>query len=116
MSPRTRSWSAGCPGGGGLEGPTPGVAGVAAGVGRVRPLVVIEAQPGERIQDRLLGALHVARAVRVLEADDEGAALVASEQPVEEGGADVADVGLAGGGGCVTDAYGHGGANSSRTW
>jgi hypothetical protein len=57
--------------------------------------------------DDCLRAGDDAGLVGVLDAQDEGAALVASEEPVEEGSADIAHVGLAGGTGGVANAHAH---------
>ena len=48
-----------------------------------------------------------ALAVSVLDAEEELAAVVLRGEPGEEGGADVAEVWIAGGAGSVTGAYGH---------
>src|SRR3972149_5363884 len=73
-----------------------------------RPLTPAQAEPAQGLQLRLNSAGDVAGAVRVLDAEDEGAALVAGEEPVEQSGADVADVGCAGGAGRVAHADGRG--------
>ncbi len=64
----------------------------------VRPLVPVEAEPAQDIDDPLLGSFDVAVAVGVLDAEQEGAVpplapgLPVREQPVEERGAGAADV------------------------
>ena len=64
----------------------------------VRPLVPIEAEPAQDIDDPLLGSFDVAVAVGVLDAKQEGAGLSLTpglpvrQQPVEERGAGAADV------------------------
>ena len=76
----------------------------------LRALVPVEPQPPQRVQDGLGGAGHQPRLVRVLDAEDEPAPLAAGEEPVEEGGANIAQVGLTGGAGGVANADGiHGG-------
>jgi hypothetical protein len=67
-------------------------------VGRVRTadfgsLVPVQPQPAQRVQNRLLGTLHEARAVGVLDAHDEFAPVVAGKDPVEQRGANVAHMG-----------------------
>ena len=61
------------------------------------PFVPVEPEPAERLEDQRLGARDVALLVRVLDAQDEGAAGVACREPREEGGADGAEVQRAGG-------------------
>ena len=85
----------------------PRVAPLAAAVAG-RPLVPVEAEPAEALQDRLGGALDEPRLIGVLDADDEGAAAVPREEPVEERGADVPHVRNARGAGGVADADGVG--------
>ena len=64
----------------------------------VRPLVPLEAEPAQDIDDPLLGSFDVAVAVGVLDAKEEGAVsplaprLPVRQQPVEERGAGAADV------------------------
>ncbi len=64
--------------------------------GRRRPLVPVEAEPPERVDDELDVLVGRARAVGVLDAQDEDAAVVAREQPVEQRRAGAADVQVAG--------------------
>ena len=59
-------------------------------------LVPVEAEPAEAVQDRLQRLGHVALLVGVVDAQDELAAVLAGEQPVEQGRADAADVQIAG--------------------
>ena len=68
-------------------------------------LVPLEAHPAEIVQDRLLGRLNRALAIRVFDPQNEGAVLSARQQPIEEGRARVADVQLAGGGWSETDPH-----------
>ena len=60
------------------------------------PLVPVEAEPPQAVEDGLQRPLHYARLIGVLDAHDERAAAVPGEQPVEQGGPDVADVGESG--------------------
>src|SRR5690606_18849616 len=62
-----------------------------------RPLVPQQAEPLEPVGDRLDHRVARARAVGVLEAQDEGAAVVTGETPVEQCGSRAADVQVAGG-------------------
>src|SRR5439155_26762558 len=64
--------------------------------GRRRALVPVEAEPRERLGDARDVLLGGARAVGVLDPEDEGAALVARVEPVEERGAGAADVQVSG--------------------
>ena len=109
----------------GLPGGKQGVGGLAVEVealglevGGVRPFhvgafVPVQSQPSQGFQDVVQRPLDQAALVGVLDADDE-AGLVALpplalyEEPVEDGGADVADVGVSGGAGGVADADRHG--------
>jgi hypothetical protein len=68
-------------------------------------LVVIELEPRHAVEKGPDGLRGGSFAVGVLHAEQELAALVAGEEPVEDGGADVADVDLAGGTGSEADAY-----------
>ena len=70
-------------------------------IGAVRPadlgaLVPVDAEPAEAVEDGLQGLGHVALLVGVVDAQDELAAVLAGEQPVEQGRADAADVQIAG--------------------
>src|SRR5690606_1344167 len=69
-------------------------------------LVPVEAQPAHRVEQLGVGLLGVAGRVGVLDAEDQGALVVLGERPVEQGGADQAHVGVSGGRGTETDAYG----------
>ena len=71
--------------------------------------VPVEPEPGERLERVVDGALHLAARVRVLDPDQELAALVAREEPVEERGANAADVERAGRARRHADADGHAG-------
>ena len=64
------------------------------------PLVPVEPQPAKAVEDRLQGLLDVALPVRVVDAQDELAAVPPREQPVEQGGAHAADVQVTGRAGC----------------
>src|SRR5262249_27763736 len=55
-------------------------------------LVGVEPEPAQPLVDRALRGLGVALLVGVLQAEDELAALVAGEEPVEQGGARAAHV------------------------
>jgi hypothetical protein len=69
-----------------------------------RSLVIIEAEPGHALQDAAHHLLAGALQVGVLNAQDEGASLLAREEPVEERGARPADVEVARGGRRKTNA------------
>ena len=71
----------------------------------VRPLVPVEAEPAQILEDALLGLLGRALGVGVLDAEDERAVVAAREQPVEERRARVADVQLAGRAGGEADSH-----------
>jgi hypothetical protein len=55
-------------------------------------LVPVEAEPAQHVEQSLVGLDGVAAGVGVLDAEDEGAAVVAGVRPVEQGGADQSDV------------------------
>ena len=76
--------------------------------GRGRPLVPVEPEPPHRVDDLADVLLGGARAVRVLDPQDEDAAMVAGEGPVEERGPGAADVKVAGGARGKADANGLG--------
>ncbi len=61
-----------------------------------RPLVPIKPHPSQRIQNGLQRAFNLAFMVCVLNANDEGAAVVAGKELVEQRSADVAHMGLSG--------------------
>ena len=65
----------------------------------VGTLVVGEAALGHGAVDDIRGALHLAGLVGILDAEDEGAVIVPGDEPGIEGGAQVANVHVAGGGG-----------------
>ena len=69
-----------------------------------RALVPVEAEPAHAFQDAFDHGLGGALEVGVLDAEDEGAAGVAGEEPVEERGAGATNVQVAGGRGSETDA------------
>ena len=62
--------------------------------------IPVQTQPFHAGEDCAGGFLRVAGIVRVLNAEDEGAAHLAGKQPVEQGGARAADVEVARGGRC----------------
>src|SRR5438093_2619014 len=62
---------------------------------RRRPFVPVEPEPPEGVDDGDDVLVGRPRAVRVLDAQDEGAVVVAREEPVEERGARAADVEMA---------------------
>ena len=95
-------------GGGLVAGQSLGLA-----VGGVRPadvgaFVPVEAEPAEALHDAVFRTGDGALLVGVFDAEDECAAVMAGEEPVEEGGAEAADVKLAGGAGAESDADAHG--------
>ena len=63
--------------------------------GRGRPLVPVEPEPPHRLDDLADVLLGGARAVGVLDPEDEDAAVAAGERPVEERGPGAADVEVA---------------------
>jgi hypothetical protein len=71
------------------------------------PFVVVQAQPGHAFQDGVDRFFRGALAVGVLDAQDEGAAVVARMQPGEQRRARAADVQIAGGTGGEAAAYAH---------
>ena len=73
-----------------------------------RSFVPIDPQPAQCAEDGFNGAGDVAALVGVLDTDDETAAVVTGKQPVEQGGADIANVGEAGGRRGVADPDGVG--------
>ena len=73
-----------------------------------RALVVAQAQPVHRLQDRVDGGLGAALAVGILDAQDELAAAVARFQPTVQRRAGAADVQVAGRTGSEAGAAGHG--------
>ena len=62
----------------------------------LRALVPVQAQPAQRVEQRVVALLAVPRGVGVLDPEDERAAGVPGVGPVEQGGADQADVRRAG--------------------
>ena len=67
-------------------------------------LVPVEAEPAHHLEQRVVGLLAVAGRVGVLDPEDERAAVVTGEGPVEQGRAGQADVGRAGRGRAEADA------------
>ena len=63
----------------------------------LRAFIPIEPEPAEPVVDRLRRFGRVARLIRILDAQDESAAGVTREEPVEKRGARAADVEKAGG-------------------
>src|SRR6185437_4628307 len=61
--------------------------------------VPVEAEPVEPVEDRARGLIRAARLVRVLDAQEELAAVLAGVEPVEERGAGAADVEVTSGAG-----------------
>ena len=74
-----------------------------------RPLVVLEAEPGHAVEDRLHGLVGRAGPVGVLDAQHELPAVAARVEPAEERGAGAADVQVAGGARGEAGSDGHGG-------
>src|SRR5258705_6866154 len=68
-----------------------------AGTADIRPLVPLQPKPAQILEDALLEFLLGPLRIGVLDAQDERAVVAAREQPVEQRGARVADVQLAGG-------------------
>src|SRR5690606_32290118 len=62
----------------------------------VDALVPVDAQPAQTVEQLLVALLAVARRIGVLDAEHELAAGVPRVGPIEQGGADEADVGSAG--------------------
>ena len=69
--------------------------------------IAVEAEPVQPVQDGLGGGVGAAGAVGVFHAEQEGAAVVAGEEVVEQRGAGAADMQHAGGGRGETGANGH---------
>jgi hypothetical protein len=74
----------------------------------VRTLVPVEAEPFQAVENDLVRLGRVAFFIRVLDAEDELAAVFAGVEPIEEGGAGPADMEKAGGRWCEAGANGHG--------
>ena len=68
-------------------------------------LVPVQTEPAHRVEQLVVRLLGVAGRVGVLDAEDQGAAVVPGEGPVEQGGADQTHVGVAGRRGTETYAY-----------
>src|SRR5262249_21747802 len=73
----------------------------------VRPFVPVEAQPAQVLEHAGFGFPGRSLLIGVLDAENERAALAAREQPVEERGAGVANVQVAGWTWSETDAHPH---------
>src|SRR5205823_11566826 len=86
-----------------------------AEAGSGRPLVPVELEPAQRVDDEVDVLLGGARAVGVLDPHQKGAAVVARVEPVEERGPRAAHVQMTGGTGREAHANltGHG-ANTAR--
>ena len=67
------------------------------GTAHLGSLVPLESEPAQRLEDQCLGARDIPLLIRVLDAQDEGAACVAGSEPGEEGCADGAEVQRPGG-------------------
>ncbi len=72
-----------------------------------RRLVVVQPQPAHTVEQRVDRRLRRALAVRVLHPQQKLAAGVPREQPIKDGGADIADMDVAGGTRRETDSDGH---------
>ena len=79
-----------------------------------RALVIIQAQPVHRLQDRVDRGLGAALAVGVLDPQHELPAVAACGQPAVQRGAGAADMQVAGGAGGKTGADGHGDGGSGE--
>jgi hypothetical protein len=73
----------------------------------LRPFVPVQPQPPEGVQGGFHRPWDNALLVGILYPQNKDPAMVAGEEPVEEGRPEVAHVGLAGGAGGVADAYLH---------
>ena len=82
--------------------------GLAVGAKRApdfHPFVPLQSHPPQILEDGLLGFAGGSLKVGILDAEDEGALLTASEQPVEERRAGVANVQVTGGGWSETQTH-----------
>lgn len=70
-------------------------------------LIPVESEPAHAVEDGLAGLFGIAFLVGVFDAENKGATMFASKEPVEEGGASSADVEVTGGRGCEACANGH---------
>ena len=86
----------------------------AAGTADLGTLVPVHPEPAHALEEHAQGLVGVALLVRVLDAEDEGAAGVAGVQPVEEGRPRAADVEEPGGAGGEAGSDGHGDAPNRR--
>jgi hypothetical protein len=72
----------------------------------LRPLVPVQTQPAQAIQNRPHGPLDLPGDIGILDAHNEPAAMVAGKEPVEQGGADIAHVGQTRGAGGIAHSDG----------
>ena len=72
---------------------------------RLGPFVPVQSQPAEGVQQLFCGAIHLAGLVGVLYSDNERAAVPPGKQPVEDRGAYVPDMRLAGWAGRKPDTH-----------
>ncbi len=79
-----------------------------------RPLIPVDAEPLQAVENRLEGCVDVPFGVGVVDPEDELAAPLACEKPVEQRRADTADVKVAGGARRESGADGHRGSISWR--
>ena len=77
------------------------------GAAHLRPLVPVDAQPPQAVQDRGQGLLDVPLLVRVVDAEDELAAVPPGEEPAKQRGPHAADVQVSRRTGGKTRANGH---------
>src|SRR5205085_3258383 len=73
----------------------------------IRSLVPIEPQPAQILQHHRLGLARRASLISVFDADDESAAVMLCEKPVEDRRARATDVKVAGRRRCESNANGH---------
>ena len=75
-----------------------------------RPFVPVDAQPLQPVEDRLQRLFDVPLLIGVVDPQDELPSVLPGEEPIEQGGADSADVQVSGGAGSKTGADGHRGS------
>ena len=92
-----------------------GLAVRADGTAGIGAFVPVEPQPPQVLEDALLRLTRRPLAIGVFDAEDEGAAAIAREQPVEQRRPGVADVQLSGGARSKTQAHGPHPLRSSAT-
>ena len=82
------------------------------------PLVPVDAEPGEVLLDQGREGLGRALGIGIVEAQDQPAAMVPGEEPVDEGGPGIAEVEPAGGARGEAENGGHGTARQAgrRGW